>query len=97
MAKILHKESLKKIPTEQLELLIRQKKNNFRKNTNNGVVTLDETSEFELYGKLIRDTYNSNIDKLFAMREHQTLGDLLDYLLEEELLKRKNDVQKSAH
>jgi hypothetical protein len=89
-------ELLKQIPTEQLELLIRQKKNNFRKNTNNGVVTLDETSEFELYGKLIRETYN-NIGELITIRKHQTLGDLLDYLLQEELLKRKNDVQKSAY
>ena len=70
--------------------MIRQKKNNFRKNTDNGIVTLDETSEFELYGKLIQDTY-SNIDKLFTIRKHQTLGDLLDYLLEEELLKRKTN------
>ena len=81
---------LEQIPTEQLELLIRQKKNNFRKNTDNGVVTLDETSEFELYGKLIRDTYD-NIGKLVTIRKHQTLGDLLDYLLEEELLKRKTN------
>jgi len=90
-------ESLKQIPTERLELLVKQKKNNFRKNTDNGVVTLDETSEFELYSSLVRGAYD------YAVKNprigYETLGDLLDYLIQEELLKRQieSHVQERTH
>ena len=80
-------QSLKKIPTERLELLLKQKKNNFRYNTDNGFVTLDETSEFKLYGKLLRDAYHHANNNPF-----DTLGDLLEQLIKKELLTRKTNV-----
>jgi hypothetical protein len=82
-------QSLKQISIERLELLVKQKSNNFRKHTDNGVVIIDETSEFELYGTLLRDAYH-----YAAMNpvSYNTLGDLLDILIQEELLNRKNHV-----
>ena len=92
--------SLKEISTERLELLVKQKRTNFRKETNaKGEVTLDNTSQFELYSKLIRDAYLYSVGKRDL--PYETLGDLVDYLIQEELLQRyikqNNNVPKSTH